>query len=145
MYPGAGNVDMDPLFVDPGGWDDNGTPADPDDDFWVDGDYHLQASSPCINAGNDAAVPEGITTDLDGHARILCGQVDIGAYEFGIGDYDCNMIVELMDFAAWDACMTGPDGGPFDTGCEAFDFEADAIGDIDLRDFAGFQLTLAGE
>jgi len=38
--------------------------------------------------------------------------------------------------------MTGPDSGPFGAGYEAFDFDDDAIGDIDLKDFAGFQLTL---
>lgn len=40
---GAGNIDLDPFFVDPGYWDPNGTPADYDDDFWVDGDYHLKS------------------------------------------------------------------------------------------------------
>ena len=69
----------------------------------------------------------------------------MGASEFGIGDLDCNLAVELMDFAAWDACMTGPDSGPLDAGCEAFDFDAEVGYDIDLKDFAGFQLTLPGE
>ncbi len=69
---GAGNIDVDPLFVDPGYWDPNGTPDDANDDFWVDGDYHLKSragrydpnppsaetwaydnvTSPCIDAGN---------------------------------------------------------------------------------------------
>ncbi len=64
-----GNLDIDPLFVHPGHWDPNGTPADANDDFWVDGDYHLQSqaghwdpnsktwvidsvTSPCIDAGD---------------------------------------------------------------------------------------------
>ncbi len=81
-------------------------------------------------------------TDLDGYARILCDRVDMGAYEFGIGDYDCDQLVNLLDFANWAACMTGPDGGPYDGGCEAFDFEFD--GDVDLSDFSGFQRILAG-
>jgi len=38
--------------------------------------------------------------------------------------------------------MTGPDGGPYDAGCEAFDFEFD--GYVTLRDFAGFQKELVG-
>ena len=61
---GAGNIDLDPSFVDP-----------------VNGDFRLQKGSPCINAGyNDAkALPQ---TDLDGNPRIVDGVVDMGAYEF---------------------------------------------------------------
>jgi hypothetical protein len=68
-YPGEGNIDADPLFADLGYWDPNETPADANDDYWVDGDYHLKsqagrydpntetwvkddATSPCIDAGN---------------------------------------------------------------------------------------------
>lgn len=66
---GPGNIDADPCFVEPGFWDPNGTPEDANDDFWVDGDYHLQSqagrwdpntsqwvidanTSVCIDAGN---------------------------------------------------------------------------------------------
>ena len=68
-WPGAGNIDADPLFV--GG-----------------GNLCLQAGSPCIDAGNNAAVPPGVTTDLAGNPRIVDGTgdgqaiVDIGAYEY---------------------------------------------------------------
>ncbi len=73
---------------------------------------------------------------------MLCDRVDMGAYEFGIGDYDCDQDVVLVDFAHWDGCMTGPANGPYDPGCEAFDFDADL--DVDFEDFRGFQLVLAG-
>jgi hypothetical protein len=90
---GAGNIADDPLFVDPGHWDDNGTPDDPTDDLWIDGDYHLQAGSPCIDAGDNTAVPVGVTTDLGGRPRFVNDPlvldtgygrrpiVDMGAYE----------------------------------------------------------------
>ncbi len=70
------NIDADPLFVNP----DNG-------------DYRLLPGSPCIDAGDNTAVPEDITTDLDGNPRFLeipetpdTGNgtlpiVDMGAYE----------------------------------------------------------------
>ena len=45
------------------------------------GDLHLQPASPVINLGDNAAVPAGVATDLDGNPRILFGQVDMGAYE----------------------------------------------------------------
>jgi hypothetical protein len=44
------------------------------------GDYHLQSSSPCINAGNNSYV--SATNDLDGNPRIVGGTVDVGAYEY---------------------------------------------------------------
>ena len=42
---GAGNIDASPRFANPGHWDTNGTPDDANDDFWVDGDYHLKSQA----------------------------------------------------------------------------------------------------
>ena len=128
---GVGNVDLDPLFVDADGPDD--LPGTEDDNL------RLSAASPLINLG-DPDPPAVSATDRDGHPRILCGRVDMGAYEFGIADFDCNGVVELSDFAAWPGCMTGPDNVPFAKGCEAFDFNADD--DVDLPDFAALQNLL---
>ena len=43
------------------------------------GDYRLAAGSPCIDAGSNAQAPG--TCDMDGHARVINGTVDIGCYE----------------------------------------------------------------
>jgi len=88
---GTGNFGADPLFFDSDGPDNViGT---------VDDDFRLRTGSPAIDAGNNAAVPPGITTDLDGNPRFLEDRlapntgagtppiVDIGAYEFL---RDCN-------------------------------------------------------
>jgi hypothetical protein len=45
------------------------------------GDYHLQSTSPAINAGTISGAP---TTDFDGNARPQGALYDIGAYEFGL-------------------------------------------------------------
>lgn len=69
-YPGTGNFDADPQFVDP-----------------VSGDYRLLPSSPCIDAGDPASSVCGI--DLGHLPRPLDGDlaggmlVDVGAHEFG--------------------------------------------------------------
>ncbi len=121
-FAGEGNINADPHFVD----------AD-------NGDFRLTADSPCIDAGDPDFVPDPGETDLEGHARVLCDHVDMGAYDFGIGDYDCDHVVDLFDFEQWLACCTGPDGGPIGSGCEAFDSDAD--GDVDWFDFAAIQLV----
>jgi hypothetical protein len=61
---GTGNINSDPFFVYPG-----------------NGNYHLSASSPCIDAGDPSYISGG-ETDIDGDARVLNGRIDIGADEF---------------------------------------------------------------
>jgi len=86
-YPGQGNIDADPCFVDPGYWADANDaniivePSDPNA-VWVDGDYHLLVGSPCIDTGDPNYVPEPNETDLDGKARIVNNRIDMGAYEY---------------------------------------------------------------
>jgi predicted outer membrane repeat protein len=85
---GIGNMGEDPLFIDPGCWDDNGTPDVWYDDFWIEGDFHLQEGSPCIDTGDPNYIAEPDETDLDGNPRILDGnsdgtlRIDMGAYEY---------------------------------------------------------------
>lgn len=60
VTPGTGDISADPLFVDAAG-----------------GDYHLQADSPCIDAGTPTGAP---STDIEGTLRDAVP--DIGAYEW---------------------------------------------------------------
>ena len=125
-WPGEGNIDVAPCFTDPGHWDPNGTPDDANDDFWVDGEYHLKSqagrwdparqawirddmTSPCIDAG-DPASPIGQEPFPNG------GRINMGAYGgtgeasksyFGepvcetvvVGDINGDCKVDFADFA----------------------------------------------
>ena len=88
--PGEGNIDEDPMFIDP-----------------ENGDYHLQLGSPCIDNGKNDAI-EGIYLDYDGKVRIWDGDeisgaiVDMGVYEFGAlepveGDTNGDFLVDHLD------------------------------------------------
>jgi predicted outer membrane repeat protein len=87
---GEGNTDVDPRFVELGDWDTNNTPEDPNDDVWVDGDYHLSSqagrwdsnsqswvmddvTSPCIDAGDP-------NSPIDTEPFPNGGRVNMGAY-----------------------------------------------------------------
>ncbi|MCH7557230.1 MAG: right-handed parallel beta-helix repeat-containing protein [Planctomycetes bacterium] len=72
-WSGVGNINADPMFVDADGADDViGTEDD---------NLRLLPGSPCIDAGNNEAVPSSVILDLDGNPRIMNGIVDMGAYE----------------------------------------------------------------
>lgn len=64
---GTGSINSDPLFLDPLNLDS--------------GNYRLGVNSPSWDAGDNNAVPVGLTTDLDGDGRIVNAAVDMGAYE----------------------------------------------------------------
>jgi len=49
--------------------------------FVSSADFHLQLTSPCINAGTNLPYVY-ITTDLDGNPRLFGDRVDMGAYEY---------------------------------------------------------------
>ncbi len=46
------------------------------------GDYDLLSTSPCIDTGRNSAMLLGITTDYEGHARIVNDRIDLGAFEY---------------------------------------------------------------
>jgi hypothetical protein len=83
---GAGVIFGDPCFVRVGQWDG---------ETYIEGDYHLKADSPCINAGDPNYATEPAETDLDGNARVMGGRIDIGAYETYINPTD--LLRELRD------------------------------------------------
>lgn len=76
-WPGTGNVDVDPMFVDS-----------------ANGDFRLKAGSPCRDRGDNAALPvdvadlggngdrtESLPQDLARGTRVDGSAVDMGAFE----------------------------------------------------------------
>jgi parallel beta-helix repeat protein len=67
-YSGEGNINANPMFIDP-----------------AVNDYHLKASSPCIDTGTNMGAP---TEDIEGNSRPIDGNgipgavTDMGAYEY---------------------------------------------------------------
>jgi hypothetical protein len=129
-HSGEGNIDADPLFIDPDGPDD--IPGTEDDNL------RLAPLSPCIDAADNGAVPpdildldgdgdvmEPIPFDLDNEDRFVDAPatadtgpgtppiVDMGAYEYQTCPADINNdeVVDVNDLllllAAWDA-TSGP-------------------------------------
>jgi hypothetical protein len=99
---GLGTIEADPLFADPGYWDPNGTADDPNDDFFVEGDYHLKSqggrwepaseswvldevTSPCIDAGDpnspvgDEPVPNGGRINMSAYGGTIEASKSPGA------------------------------------------------------------------
>ncbi len=139
---GIGIIDADPVFIDSNGADDIlGTEDD---------DLRILPNSPAIDAGDNSAVPVGVTVDLDGHPRFVddptvadTGQgtapvVDIGAYEYVLGDCDADGDADTADHVILDGCLTNP-GDALGSGCACLDLDSD--GDVDLRDFGYFQMA----
>jgi hypothetical protein len=75
IYTGMGNIDGDPLFLDPDGADD--IVGNEDDN------YRLSFGSPCLDAGDNASLPDPPPVDRDGRVRIRCN-VDMGPYELPV-------------------------------------------------------------
>ena len=84
------NIDLAPQFFDP-----------------VNGDYHIQSTSPSKDAGTNGA-PSLPATDLDGGPRISNGTVDLGCYEFSTAathpaDTNADFVITPAEYAAYAA------------------------------------------
>lgn len=111
-FEGEGNIDADPAFLlEPSPGDDFEWGTD-DDEY---GDLQLQAGSPCIDAGDNTAVPDEATFDALGNPRFVD---DPGAPNTGNSDGK-NPIVDM---------------GPFEFQGNSADFNVD--GEVDAEDLA---------
>ncbi|MBN1788304.1 MAG: hypothetical protein JW806_07910 [Sedimentisphaerales bacterium] len=117
-WTGTGNIDADPVFVNPAA-----------------NDYHLTLCSPCINAGDSGQDYTGLT-DSDGDLRVMYGRVDMGMDELSPigGDFEPDGDIDIFDLAAiaenWVDSCTEPDW------CQNCDINKS--GRVDFSDFACF-------
>jgi parallel beta-helix repeat protein len=79
-YPGTGNINADPLFADASA-----------------SDLHLRGSSPCIDKGDNSAVPTGVTTDFEGNPRISDGDGDGSAIVDMGADEAARVVISSVD------------------------------------------------
>ncbi len=126
-WQGTGNINADPLFVDP----DNGN-------------FRLSPGSPCIDAGHNNAIADLTDIDLDGNPRFAddpatddtgCGVpvvVDMGAYEYQgnaaavvFADLNGDGFVGVADLMILNQCM-----GSGDPGCCVADLDLDGEANV---------------
>jgi parallel beta-helix repeat protein len=112
LHWGLGNIDVDPNFIDAGHWDINNL-GDPNDDFFIPGDYHIPPNSACVDIGDNNSIPSFLTTDIDGEERLFNTRVDMGADEMVITgpiDLDNDGIIGYFELSTlideW--LITGP-------------------------------------
>lgn len=145
-YTGTGNIDADPLFVDPGYWDDNGTAGDPSDDLWVPGNLHIDNLSPCFNAGDPGYVMSPSEVDIDMDERVRLGRIDMGADETGsiAGDITEDGIVNYADLAKFAYSWGSSEGdAEYDKLCDLAEPADGAVGTADLVELGSFWLDQA--
>lgn len=134
QFPGS--FESNPLFVSAPSLSNNGV--------FVAGDLHLESGSTCLDAGDNAAIPAGVTTDLDGLSRRFDDRgapnvglgspphVDIGCFERQAppcpGDLNGDHAVDIGDLAILLANFGTQSGATLEDG------DLDGDSDVDLSD-----------
>ncbi|MHC4212434.1 MAG: right-handed parallel beta-helix repeat-containing protein [Planctomycetota bacterium] len=119
-----GNISSDPCFAYIGYREDNNTP-DPNDDYFIRGNYRITYFSTCRDMGDSNYAP---ITDLNGNNRPYFDEVDIGAYELQGYDMSGTGMVDYTDIALLAASWLDTEGSLL--------MDLDGSGIVDGSDFA---------
>ncbi|MFI5378410.1 MAG: beta strand repeat-containing protein, partial [Tepidisphaerales bacterium] len=149
-FAGTGNINSDPIFVRNPSPGTDATWGTADDDY---GDLRLRPTSPAIDAGNNAAIPSGITTDLAGNPRRQnvasvadTGSgyppiVDMGAFEVKPGP----LAISGGSYSVVEGCAVTLNGVGYGergvTLSYAWDFDADGLYDDATGSNASFSAS----
>jgi parallel beta-helix repeat protein len=90
-FAGTGNIDSNPLFLNPAG-----------------GNYHIAGDSPCIDAGDPSYTGVPGEVDIDGDPRVVNFRVDIGADEYTAGPPVIEITPEQFTFIAQEGGLNPP-------------------------------------
>ncbi len=149
-WTGTGNISIEPLFAATGYWTDGGTAQDVNDDFWIDGDYHLQSEAGRWNPVNQTWLKDSATSTCIDSGKPGCpvgqeaptngGRVNMGAYGqtseaslstenwYRLGDITNDLSVDYSDLQALASYWLGQDN------CLPVDLNHD--GSVTFDDFA---------
>ncbi|HNO80217.1 MAG TPA: M12 family metallopeptidase [Phycisphaerae bacterium] len=149
LTQGAGNIDVDPMFVDLNGHD-----------------FRLSMGSPCIDAGDSTVLPTEVLTDFAGGVRVVdhpaaadtgIGDfdgrvVDMGAFESLSHDCNANSLLDVNEITADPGLDCNSDGlldscqtfGPLPGMALHFDGadQVEVADDADLQFFDGESITI---
>ncbi len=136
----------DALFV----WTDH-FPNIQSGDFDGDGHIDTDDNEQCRQFINDFDGDEDVDCDaqIDGGITLCEFGHNFSIYDINYDGFvnhadcaciDCN--VDLNDFALFQQCYTGEDGGPIQDPCENMDFDTDD--DVDMADYIIFFASFAG-
>ncbi|MHC4528295.1 MAG: right-handed parallel beta-helix repeat-containing protein, partial [Planctomycetota bacterium] len=157
---GTGCIDLDPCFAVPGHWDENGTPGNTADDFWVGGDYHLKSqgwrwsgqrnvwtwdevTSRCVDSGNPGSalgeellcVPVDPYNEWSDNIRVNMGAYG-GTAEASLPPHDWGQLCDINNDGTVDFADVGCWAQYWlDTGGE-LPGDLDRSGQVDNGDFA---------
>ncbi len=131
-WPGEGNIDADPRFVD-----------------LLNGDLHLLPDSPAIDAGDPTYTAMSGEADIDGQLRVWNGRIDMGADEFGsfvYGDLNCDGALDAFDIEPFILALTDPQQYAVQhPGCQAILADLNGDGVVDAFDISPFIDVLTGQ